>query len=95
MKRLLGLTGITYLSVLAAVFYSSSSVVLCVIAALSAMVLLLGIFFKIIKIDLAFVNNHKNSAIAVGVSALCACISLHCSQMLFMFLLSKNITIQK
>ena len=42
MKRLLGLTGITYLSVLAAVFYSSSSVVLCVIAALSAMVLLLG-----------------------------------------------------
>lgn len=75
MKRLLGLTGITYLSVLAAVFYSSSSVVLCVIAALSAMVLLLGIFFKIIKIDLAFVNNHKNSAIAVGVSALCACIS--------------------
>ena len=65
MKRLLGLTGITYLSVLVIVFYFSSPLLILSVAVTSTIMLLTGIFFKIIKKR----RKLRNLMIAVGVTS--------------------------
>lgn len=72
MKRLLGLIGLTYLSVLALVFYFASNILICVFTAMSFFGLLLGIFFKIIKKDF----KCNNYLIVLGSTILCACVSV-------------------
>ena len=72
MKRLLGLTGITYLSVLVIVFYFSSPLLILSVAVTSTIMLLTGIFFKIIKKR----RKLRNLMIAVGITSLSAVLSI-------------------
>lgn len=72
MKRLLGLIGLTYLSVLALVFYFASNILLCVLSAISFFGFFLGILFKVIKKDFK-INNYL---VVLGSTVLCACISI-------------------
>lgn len=78
MKQPLGLIGLTYLCVLAVVFYLKSSLILVAVMLVSLLLILsataLHIINKIRTSKKQF--KHKNSLIAIGLSALCACIAL-------------------
>lgn len=72
MKRLFGLIGLTYLSVLTAVYYLSSEAVLRIIAGLSVGAVVVGILLIIFK---KLVNINK-ALLTVGITALCACVAI-------------------
>lgn len=72
MKRMLGLIGLTYLSFLALVFYFFNNILLCAFSAVSVFVLLVGIFFKVIKNK----SNIVNYLLILGATVLCACVSI-------------------
>ena len=69
MKRLFGLTGLTYLSALAVVFYFDNIILLY---GLLALAVITGVVFLFVKIK----NEKKVSVVAVSASILLACISL-------------------
>ncbi len=72
MKRLLGLIGLVYLSVLAIVFYFYSNVVLFTVIGCSILSVILSLFFKVIK------NKYKfpNILLTVGLTSFCAVMSI-------------------
>ncbi len=72
MKRLFGLIGAIYLSILVVVFYFQSSLLILVLTATSTILLGLGIFFKVIK------KRKKicNTLITIGLTVLCAVTSI-------------------
>lgn len=69
MKRLFGLTGLTYLSALAVVFYFDNIILLYVLLALSVVAIGVFIFVKL-------KNKMNISIVAVSASVLLACLSL-------------------
>ncbi len=68
MKRPLGLIGITYLSVLAVVFYFYNSVIIIAVLCLSALSVIVAFVLKLRSYNKAICN----SLIAVGITSLCA-----------------------
>lgn len=76
MKRLLGTIGITYLSVLAVVFYFANDILLLILIGVSAIALLLGIFFKAIKNKVALTKSTSDYLTVIGGTALCACLAI-------------------
>lgn len=76
MKRLLGAIGLTYLSVLAVVFYFADSTLTNVIIAVSALSVFVGIFFKIIKNRISLRKSASDCLIVIGAAALCACFAI-------------------
>ena len=72
MKRLLGLIGAIYLSVLVIVFYFQTPLLVLALTATSTISIGLGIFFKVIK------KRKKicNTLITIGLTALCAIMSI-------------------
>lgn len=76
MKRPFGLIGLTYLTVLAVVFYFGNSVLNTVLVSVSAILLMTGIFFKVIKKKPDEHKNIKNTVIAVSSVVLCGVLSI-------------------
>ncbi len=76
MKRLLGTVGLTYLSLLAVVFYLRNAMATTVAIALSLLSVLLGLFFRVIIRKGRKTKTIGNNLMLIGISALCACISL-------------------
>ncbi len=72
MKRLLGLIGAIYLSVLVIVFYFQTPLFVLILSAISTSFVGLGIFFKIIKKRKKFCN----ALVTIGLSSLCATTSI-------------------
>ncbi len=70
MKRLFGLIGLTYLSVLTVVFYLYSSVTVFTVSFVSAFFIVFGITAFVLKIF----PNHNREFIVIGTTALCACV---------------------
>lgn len=68
MKRLLGLIGLTYLSVLVVVFYFESPILILVLTSLSVISLGTGIFFKVIKTK----EKLGSYLLTLGITAICA-----------------------
>ncbi len=69
MKRLLGLIGLVYLSVLAAVFYFNISAVIVVI---SVSVIITAVIIRLVKRDFEFFTN----CVVLSLAAICAVLSL-------------------
>lgn len=72
MKRLLGLIGSIYLSVLVIVFYFQNPFLILILTAISTVFVGLGIFFKVIKKRKKFCKT----LITIGLSSLCAITSI-------------------
>ncbi len=72
MKRLFGLIGLTYLSVLAVVFYFYSETVLRIAVGLSLTSIVLGIVFIIIR----KLENYNKAILIIGISAMFACFAI-------------------
>ena len=72
MKRLLGLIGVIYLSVLVVVFYFQSPLLILILTAVSTVLFGTGIFFKIIKKR----RKTYKTLITLGLTALCAITSI-------------------
>ncbi len=76
MKRPFGLIGLTYLTVLAVVFYLNNAIFNIVLLSVSAIMLMLGIFFKVIKKKPDEHRDIKNTIIAVSSVMICAVVSM-------------------
>lgn len=76
MKRLLATVGLTYLSVLSAVFYFANGTFTNIIIILSALSLFVGIFFKVIKNKIRIKKSLSDLLIIVGLTSFAACIAL-------------------
>ncbi len=71
MKRLLGLIGLVYLSILAVVFYFFSTGLLFIIAGIS----LLAVAFSVVLIIIKRGAEYRKSLLIASSAALCACIA--------------------
>lgn len=76
MKRLLATVGLTYLSVLAAVFYFANGTFSNIIIILSALSAFIGIFLKLLKSKIKIKVSVAHLLITVGVTAFAACIAI-------------------
>lgn len=76
MKRLLATVGLTYLSVLSAVFYFANGTFTNIIIMLSALSALIGIFFRAIKNKIRIKKSLLDLLITVGLSSFAACIAI-------------------
>ena len=76
MKRLLATVGLTYLSVLSAVFYFANDTFTNIIIMLSALSALIGIFFRAIKNKIRIKKSLSDLLITVGLSSFAACIAI-------------------
>lgn len=76
MKRLLATVGLTYLSVLSAVFYFANGTFTNIIIMLSALSALIGIFFRAIKNKIRIKKSLSDLLITVGLSSFAACIAI-------------------
>lgn len=76
MKRLLATVGLTYLSVLAVVFYFANGTFSNIIIILSALSAFIGIFLKLLKSKIKIKVSVAHFLITVGVTAFAACIAI-------------------
>lgn len=76
MKRLLATVGLTYLSVLSAVFYFANGTFTNIVIILSALSAFVGIFFKVIKNKIRIKKSLSDLLITVGLTSFAACIAI-------------------
>ncbi len=72
MKRLLGLIGLTYLSVLVIVFYFYNEVVIWSLISIATLLVVVSLFFKVNKIN----KNFLNILITIGITSLCSIVAI-------------------
>lgn len=76
MKRLLATVGLTYLSVLSAVFYFANGTFTNIVIIVSALSAFVGIFFKVIKNKIRIKKSLSDLLFTVGLTSFAACIAI-------------------